>query len=415
MEIAMKKCIIIAFKDLKLALRDRAALILMLLAPFLLTLIIGAVTGSFSGDSKTGMSQIPVVLVNQDEGYLGQALLHAFTSPELQGLVAVTVTGDAETARHQVDDGSAVAAVVVPGGFTRDLAAMQDQATAGAGATLELYTDPADPASAGVIRTILDNFINQVEGELLGGQVAVSQLHAHGLALGSQPSHPEDPGTAAGYPAVALDNMDTDGKPAQFNVLAYLAPAMALMFLMYTVSYGGRSLLEELEQGTLTRLLVFPTNTRQVLIGKIIGIFLLGAAQMLILIQASTFLFGIQWGDQQAVMLLSLAAVFGAAGWGVLLAVISKTPSQAGQLGMVLMLFFSLLGGSFFYLGNMPVWFQTISKVTPIAWGMQGFTTLGLGGSIADITTPILALIVMGLVLMVVSIILFNRRKLVAI
>ena len=51
----MRKFFLIAIKDLKLAFRDRAALIFMLLAPFALTLGMGAVTGRFSGGSSTGL------------------------------------------------------------------------------------------------------------------------------------------------------------------------------------------------------------------------------------------------------------------------------------------------------------------------------------------------------------------------
>ncbi|MCK7526881.1 MAG: ABC transporter permease [Ignavibacteriales bacterium] len=53
-------------------------------------------------------------------------------------------------------------------------------------------------------------------------------------------------------------------------MLAYMAPGMALMFLMYTVSYGGRSILAERAQGTLPRLLVSPTSTAQMLGGKVL-------------------------------------------------------------------------------------------------------------------------------------------------
>ncbi|HRE29618.1 MAG TPA: hypothetical protein PK954_23450, partial [Anaerolineales bacterium] len=70
----MPKSLLIALKDLTLAFRDVGGLLLMLLAPFALTVGIGLVTGRFSGDSSTGLSQIPVVLVNNDDGDLGRVL-----------------------------------------------------------------------------------------------------------------------------------------------------------------------------------------------------------------------------------------------------------------------------------------------------------------------------------------------------
>jgi hypothetical protein len=43
---------------------------------------------------------------------------------------------------------------------------------------------------------------------------------------------------------------------------------------------------------------------------------------------------------------------------------------------------------------------------------VDGFTTLALGGRLADILEPLLALVVMGLVLFGVAMLLFNRRGL---
>src|SRR5512140_1100136 len=114
----MKKLFLIGLKDLKLAFRDRAALILMLLAPFLLTLGLGFVTGRFSGGSSSGISHIPVVLVNQDGKQLGKALVDMFQSTDLSELVSPTLSIDPSAARKLVDDNQAVAVIVIPSGFT---------------------------------------------------------------------------------------------------------------------------------------------------------------------------------------------------------------------------------------------------------------------------------------------------------
>ncbi len=114
----MHKLFLIGLKDVKLAFRDRAALILMLLAPFLLTLGLGVVTGRFSGGSSSGISHIPVVLVNQDGKQLGTALVDLFQSKDLGELVNPTLSDDPAAARKLVDDNQAVAAILIPAGFT---------------------------------------------------------------------------------------------------------------------------------------------------------------------------------------------------------------------------------------------------------------------------------------------------------
>jgi len=185
-----------------------------------------------------------------------------------------------------------------------------------------------------------------------------------------------------------------------------------LMFLMYTVSNGGRTLLAERNTGTLPRLLVSPTSTVQVLGGKMVGIFLTGVAQMLILILGTGLLFQLGWGDPLAVLALVLAAVFGAVGWGLFVTSIAKTPGQVAAIGSAIMLTFGILGGAFINTDAMPAWFRIVTKITPNAWGTEGFTTLALGGGLQDILTPILALVVMGLILFGIAVLLFNRRGL---
>ncbi len=59
LEINMLKTFLIGIKDLRLIFRDRAALMFMLLAPFLLTIGMGFVTGRFSGTSNTGFPTSP--------------------------------------------------------------------------------------------------------------------------------------------------------------------------------------------------------------------------------------------------------------------------------------------------------------------------------------------------------------------
>ena len=158
----------------------------------------------------------------------------------------------------------------------------------------------------------------------------------------------------------------------QFDMLSYFAPGMALMFLMYTVSYGGRSILSERAQGTLPRLMISPTETAQILGGKVVGIFLMGAAQMGILILASSLFFQVKWGDTAGLIVLILASVFGASGWGMLITSFARSPEQVGSIGSAIMLIFGIMGGSFISLDQFPPLMRTISKITPNAWGLDG-------------------------------------------
>src|SRR5512139_2767929 len=414
----MKKLLLIGIKDLKLIFRDRAALVFMLLAPFLLTLGMGFVTGRFSGSSG-GLSDIPVVIVNLDQEQLGNALVDVFSSEDLADLMEPSVSSDPEAARRSIDEDKAVAAIIIPKGFTRSIIPAEGT-TFETGyvqpelVKIEVYVNPARPTGAGIVKAIVDEFISRVEEGRTGGMTSIVGLIQAGL-IDPQNGEAEarklfenvDQSTST---AIVLRNDKEGADAVQFDIMAYMAPSMALLFLMYTVSYGGRSILLERSQGTLPRLLVSPTSSTQVLGGKVIGIFLTGVAQVGILILASALFFGVRWGDPAGVVVLILATVYGAAGWGMLITAMARTPAQVGSVGSAIMLIFGILGGSFINLDQMHPLVQALSKITPNAWGLDGFTTLALGGTLADLVVPVTALLIMGTVLFVISVVLFNRK-----
>jgi ABC-2 type transport system permease protein len=113
------------------------------------------------------------------------------------------------------------------------------------------------------------------------------------------------------------------------------------------------------------------------------------------------------------VILLVFAAVFGATGWGLLITAFASSPNQVGSVGSAVMLIFAIVGGSFIQVDNMPAFVQTLSKITPNAWALDGFSSLSLGGTLASLSTPITALLTMGIALFLVSAFLFGRKNLV--
>ena len=412
----MLKTFLIGFKDLRLAFRDRAALLLMLLAPFLLTIGMGFVTGRFSGRTS-GISDIPVILVNQDNAQLGNALVDLFNATELADLMEPTASLNLETARQLIDSDEAAAVIFIPEGFTESIIPKDGQTLSGEVISIEIYANPSRPTSAGIVQTIVEEFLSRVESGSIGGQVAMSQLITSGRvapqdipAVGEAMSERLSSSTTKPVTAIKLKQNEVGGEALQFDVLAYLAPGMALMFLMYTVSYGGRTIIAERIQSTLPRLLISPTSAAQILGGKIFGIYLTGIAQLGILIFATTIMFQLKWGDTLGVIVLVLAAVFGATGWGMLITALARTAGQVASVGSAIMLIFGILGGSFVSLENLHPLVQNLSKITPNAWGLDGFTTLALGGGLADISTPVSALVLMGTVLFIAAVRLFNRQ-----
>lgn len=417
----MKKLLLIGIKDLKLMFRDRAALTFMLLAPFLLTIAMGFVTGRFSGGS-TGFSDIPVVIVNLDNQDLGNALEDLFNSEELSDLMEPSASTDPEAARQLIDSDQISAAIVIPEGFTESIIPSEgtvfgpDYAQPEA-VQIEVYTNPSSPTSAGIVKAVVDEFISRVEEGRTSGMTSFLQLMQSGLIdpqnIEAEASNSFQNIEQTESNSISLTKNIEGADAVEFDLLSYFAPGMALMFLMYTVSYGGRSILDERAGGTLPRLMVSPTQTVQVLGGKVLGIFFTGVAQVGILILASTVFFQVHWGDALGLIVLILAAVFGATGWGMLITAFARTPAQVSSTGSAVMLIFSIMGGSFISLEQFPPFLQTIGKITPNAWGLDGFTTLALGGTLSNVMEPIIALLIMGGVLFGIAVLLFNHNGLV--
>jgi ABC-2 type transport system permease protein len=414
----MRKVLIIGLKDLNLAFRDRAALILMLAAPFALTLGLGFVSGRFSGNSGSStLSDIPVVVVNADGGPLGKLLVAVFTSDDLAELLEPALGTDVASARALVDEDQVAAAVIIPAGFSDSLLPAGPLGASAAPVAIEVYANPARPLGSSVIAAIVQTFASRVETARVSGAVTIEQLLQHGrlradeAAAAAQALAQAPDAGAAGSP-IRIERSTAQGSAAGFDVLAFFAPGMAMLFLMFTVSQGARSLLAERDQGTWARLMASPTPLAQILGGKVLGIFLTGAAQVGVLVLASSLLFGLRWGDPLGLVLLILAVAAAATGWGLLLAAFARSASQVSSLGAALMLLFGILSGTFVNLGA-GTGLKLAAHLTPNAWGLEGFDTLARGGQLADLAAPLGALLLMAVVLFGVALLGMQRRDVV--
>jgi ABC-2 type transport system permease protein len=282
-----------------------------------------------------------------------------------------------------------------------------------------VYADPEREVSSQIAIAVVESFIQQVELARVSGQVAVEQMLAAGLI---DPQKAVETGMRIGERAVSerssgasirLVSSEKSVDPVKsFDPMAYFAPSMAMLFLMYTVALGGRNLLAEKETGTLARLVSAPIHEAAILGGKLLGIFLLAIAQMSILILANALIFGLRFGDPRGVAALIVGLAAAASGWGILLAAVARTPGQVSNIGIAIMLTFGVLGGSFMPISAMPEWFNLLAKITPNAWGIQGFVALGYGDTLPQLAGTLAGLFGMAAILFILSVVLIRRRKL---
>ncbi|MCO5184477.1 MAG: ABC transporter permease [Anaerolineae bacterium] len=421
----INKILRIALKDLRILFADRAAVLMMLAAPLVLTLGMGFVTGSFSDDGNgNSISDIPVTVINNDEGDFGRILANTFAAPELDTLFAVTTGTDLAAAKQAIDDDQAAAVVIIPAGFSDSI--MPDPATGAVSDALpvEVYSNPARPISAGVVQSIVADFTQQVTTGVVSGRVLIEQMIAASLiapdevpavaaALGQQLQTSGGSLNLIGQeaPVIRLNSAETTAaQPDTFDPIAFFAPAMALLFLMYTVTRGAQSILTERDEGTMSRILTTPTSVSQVLGGKTFGTFLSGVVQVGLLIVGTAILFQLNWGSPLGVTLLIIFVAAAATGWGMLIAAVARTPGQAASIGTALMLLFAILSGTFFGPSADTPFINILGSITPNKWALDGFVELASGGTVADIVPMLIALTIMAVVLFVIAVIVFSKQ-----
>ncbi len=415
------KSLIIAWKDLLLVLRDPTALVLMLAAPLALTLVVAFALGGLGGGGSTGgMAQIPVLVVNHDTGQFSSFILEALQSDELADLLQTTEMQDESAARAAVDADQYAAVVVIPAGFSDAILptglSQDDFSQRTEPAIVTIYASPNRRVSAGVVRSVIDTILSRFSAGSVSGMVTIANLVQSGrITVDSARAEGEALGRKAALgvvdqPLITVTRRVREQQESGFDFLKYMAPSMAILYLMFTMTNAGRTLLTERDNGTLTRMLVTPSHRFSVLGGKMLGVFLTGLMQMAVVLIAGSFLFNISWGPFPAVALLTLVLVGAASGWGILVAAFSRTPGQASTVGTAINLSFAALGGNFVPRFAYPEWMKPLGYLTPNAWGIESYFNLIYGSSLVDILPAIISLFVMSLVLFAAAVLAFRRQ-----
>lgn len=414
------KILAIAWKDLSITFRDRNALFLMILAPLVLSFIIGASFGNFLiGGSSVPFDQIPVLVVNDDTGDMGQQFVATMQAGELADLLLVTEMDDLDEARAIVQQGDARAAVHIPAGFST---AVRGETQATSPTIIAFYADPSATLTPNIVRGIVVRITNSFNTGAIGAQVTVEQLMGQTAVLGPALAQlgtvlEEQIGVqlaAANRRPIQLRQMTVGeiAEPLEISPFAFFAPSMGILFLMFAMMDSTRSILEEEREGTLPRLLTTPIAHSELLLGKVGGVFLAGIIQFVVFVVASRLLFQLNWGHSASgLALMVLAIVLAYTGLGLLIAAFARDVNQAAIFGSVISLVFAALGGNFVNAQNFPPWLDQLSKITINRWGIDGLTALTIyDGGLNDVLLPAAILLSIGGLFFLLALWQFGRR-----
>ncbi len=428
----MMRAFHIAWKDVRVWLRDVAALGVLLGMPVVLIFILGSALGGTTDGDIT----IHVGVVNLDEGYdassrlpsrpgaeapaerflLGDELTDLLTTDErLTEIFTVEELDDAEEAREQVAAGDLAAALVIPPSYSEDVFMTEP-------VKLAVYKDPGQEVAAG----ILESVVRSLAAQYAAASVAVQTVQAVGVEAGGfAASATRDPtiwpmlqgiaisrATAEGaLETVAVDEQ-TAAPDIELRAIDFFGLSMTSMFLMFGAMFGAFATIKERREQTLSRLLATPTSALSVTGGKMLGIWVLGMAQFTVLYVFTRFLFGVQWGDDVfAIYVIAAAEMLAVTGLALLIASIAKTERGAGGIGPLVIQIQALIGGAFFTITVLPQWLQPIRYFSVVGWTMEGWSAVQMNGAgVGDVLGPIGALLGLATVFFAIGSLLMGRR-----
>jgi ABC-2 type transport system permease protein len=390
----VRATLLVAGKDLRQRLRDRSALVIAFVAPFLLASIIGL---AFGGDSAF---RATYAVADADRGPVAAGFTDGVLGGTgLRDLVTVRRVDGAE-ARALVDRGEADAAFLLPAGFS---ASVQQ----GRPATITVLESGESPIAGQVARSLAEAYA----AELTATQLAVRTA---AVASGRPPTAAEASRLGERAAAGRLPVQLVEGRVGERAIepADYFGPSMAIFFVFFTVSFGARSILSERRQGTMRRLLATAAPPGAVLAGKALAAFLLGTSSVLVMWLATTVAFGADWGDPLAVVVLTVTSVLSAIGITALVVTLAKTDEQAEGYSSLVVFTLALLGGNFIYLAQLPEVLQRAALLTPNGWALRGFVDLVAdGGGLATVAVPVAVTLAVGLV--TGSLALYRARRMV--
>ncbi|HXV60400.1 MAG TPA: ABC transporter permease [Vicinamibacteria bacterium] len=402
----MRALAVLAAKDIRLLLRDRWALLFLLLAPLVVISVAGFSLSTFYGDREQSENVFLLPVADRDGGGVAERLVSSLGA--VAGLRVVRVD-EPEARRLVAEAGEAGAALVIPQGFTTDF-------RAGREVRLVLLTDPVKYLE--LLRIKIE--VARVQAALVASQVAsrvaVVEVLTHAGDVDFE-SVSEDAGDLASRlvdESVGLDEQSLTSSRTSFNTFDQNVPGFGVTFLMLGMLLGvGLGLVDERDWGILYRLTASPVSAGTIVTGKVISRVLIGVVQMALLFAFGRALFGISLGPSLlALGLVVIGVSFASAAFGLLIASLAPTRDSVVQLGTIAIMAMAAIGGCWWPMSIEPGWLRNLAHLFPTAWAMEASNDLMLRErSLSDVGLAVIALVLFGLVYLAVGRRLYLRRE----
>jgi ABC-2 type transport system permease protein len=168
------------------------------------------------------------------------------------------------------------------------------------------------------------------------------------------------------------------------SYVAFWVP-VALIFAVATAT-SGLSMVTEIEHGYFDKMLVAPIRRSSIIFGRLMADFAQGlATATVVLIAGLAFGAHIEAGPLGAVVLVLMAALFGAAYAGISILIALRTRSiQATQSSFLIFFPLLFLTPNFVPFDLLTPVMEALARINPISYVIEGLRTLVLEGWVWD-------------------------------
>ena len=174
-------------------------------------------------------------------------------------------------------------------------------------------------------------------------------------------------------------------------------PAWLVFAMFFVVIPLSTIFIAEKQQGTLSRLRSLRVSTTLLLAGKIVPFYLVNLVQTGLMLLVGRYVVPQLGGDASrldidwlALWAVASAVSLAAIGFALAVASVAKTTEQATTVGGVANILFGALGGVMVPKLVMPAAMQSVTLLSPMAWGLTGFLDVfARGAHLGGLQVPI--------------------------
>ncbi|TCJ77449.1 UNVERIFIED_ORG: ABC-2 type transport system permease protein [Bacillus cereus] len=376
------KSFIIAWKDLKIRLIDRRGFMMMLIMPLLLTAILGSALSNIFDNGGLPKTVIGYYQVGTDE-FADVFQKDVLQSKELKDDVKVKIVNSQEELEDMLKEKKIDVGIVIPNKWS-------EQVQDGKLKEPKVFIDPSKDIQAKIAESMIRSFSERVQTVAVSTKSVVTEL-AKSQQSNVEQVAKEVSGDLQTVATSGANNIEkgTIGKKT-VAAIQYYAAAMLVMFLLYNITVGAKSVVTEQRTETLARLFSTPTSSFSILFGKFLGTLLFACIQLGMFIVATHFMFQVEWGgDLSQIVAVGISYAICVSGLSMLIAAFIREEKTADVMGGIGIQILAILGGSMLPIYVFPDTLQTIANVAPNKWALTSFLNI-MSGTPWDVLLPVI-------------------------